>query len=75
MADWAEINNAAIVKASDQTSALKRAREHQHDSDGHEHQRTMPRQFQASWAFWTEHYAALTGRADVLTAIRKEGVA
>lgn len=75
VADWAESNKAAIVKASDQTSALKRAREHQHDNDGHEHQRTMPRQFQASWSFWTEHYAALTGRADVLTTIRKEGVA
>ena len=72
---WAARNQVAIVKASDQTSALKRAREHQHDSDGHEHQRTMPRQFQASWGFWTEHYAALTGRVDVLAGVRKEGVA
>ena len=72
---WIDRNPAAIAKASDQTSALKRAREHQHDSDGHEHQRTIPRQFQASWAFWTDHYAALTGRTDVMAKIGQEGVA
>jgi len=75
VADWAEINKAAIVKASDQTSALKRAHEHQHDRDGHEHQRTMPRQVQTSWSFRTKPYFALTGRADVLTTIRNERVA
>ena len=65
---WARDNEDAIVKAADQVSALKRAREHQHHGDG-DHKPSLPKQFQASWTFWTEHYAALTGRQDVLASI------
>lgn len=37
--------------------SMERKKKAGHDSDGHEHQRTMPPQFQASWGFWTEYDA------------------
>jgi hypothetical protein len=74
VADWARDHTAAIVKASDQSAALQRAREHSHG--GHEHDdHAMPKQIQAAWTFWTQHYATLTGRQDVLPSLLQNGLA
>ncbi len=75
VAEWALKHPDLVLKASDQSGALRRARDHQHDGDGHDHKPSLPKQFQASWTFWTEHYAALTGRQDVLASIRPGDVA
>lgn len=66
IAAWAAANPGQIRKASDQTAALERAREHNHGS--HHDERPLPPAFDPAWRFWTMHYAPLTGQEDVLPA-------
>jgi hypothetical protein len=73
--DWAKRHPREVRKASDQSEALKRARDHSHGGEGHDQDLYLPKQLEAAWTFWTEHYAALTGRQDMLVSLQHEGLA
>ncbi|MGQ0599025.1 HET-C-related protein, partial [Aquabacterium sp.] len=71
---WAVKHSEEVRKASDQGAALKRAREHSHGE--HEHgDHELPKQIQTAWTFWTQHYATLTGRQDVLPSLLQDRLA
>jgi len=71
---WIADHGDEVRKASDQGAALKRAREHRHGE--HEHgDHALPRQIQTAWTFWTQHYATLKGRQDMLPSLLQDGLA
>lgn len=73
--DWAKKHPGEIRKASDPRAALRRAREHHHGGQGRDHDHHLPKQLEAAWTFWTEHYAALAGRQDMSVALQQEWLA
>ena len=64
---WAAMHGDEIQRPQIKGAALKRAREHRHGE--HEHgDHGLPKQIQTAWTFWTQHYASLTGRQDMLSS-------
>jgi hypothetical protein len=65
---WARTHTESVLEASSQSAAIKRAREHRHGDHA------LPSQIQTAWTFWTQHYATLTGRQDVLPSLQQNGL-